>query len=83
MTLKIVGDSFLFFDVRIGFSLWLKNIGVPLYGQTDIVGRLFSFLLRLVNIIIRGALLGVVAIVHLCFIALWIGLPIYIIQLVF
>jgi len=35
-------------------GLWLKNIFVPMFGQTDWQGRITSFFMRLVNVIGRG-----------------------------
>lgn len=44
-------------EKALGFSIWLKNIFVPMYGQADWAGRLISFFIRLVQIIVRGILL--------------------------
>lgn len=44
-------------EKALGFSIWLKNIFVPMYGQADWAGRLISFFIRLVQIIARGILL--------------------------
>ena len=38
-------------------GLWLKNIFVPMYGQTDWQGKLMSFFVRLANVVIRAGLL--------------------------
>ena len=63
--------------------LWLKNIFVPMYGQTDWQGRLMSFFMRLVNIVVRfiGMMLWVV-IVFFIFM-LWIAFPIFITYMLF
>ena len=44
-------------EVSLGFSIWLKNIFVPMYGQRDLAGRVISFVMRLVQIIFRGVVL--------------------------
>ncbi len=63
-------------EKSLGFHVWLKNIFVPMYGQTDWAGRLISFLVRLVQVIGRGLILLVWII--FCFIALilWLVIPI-------
>lgn len=62
-------------EKSLGFSVWLKNIFVPMYGQHDWTGRLISFLVRLVQIIVRGlALLFWLAVVVIIFFA-WLALP--------
>lgn len=40
-------------------GLWLRNIFVPMYGQHDIEGRLISFVMRVVQIILRTFALAV------------------------
>ena len=37
-----------------GFLLWLKNLFVPMYGETGFTGRTVSFFVRLVMVIFRG-----------------------------
>ncbi len=37
-----------------GFSLWARNLFVPMYGETGFSGRLVSFVMRLVMVIVRG-----------------------------
>ena len=37
-----------------GFILWLKNLFVPMYGETGFTGRTVSFFVRLVMVIFRG-----------------------------
>ncbi len=61
--------------VSAGLGLWVKNLFVPMYGQNDLWGRITSFIVRFVNIIVRALWVGIWAL--LCFIALcvWIALP--------
>ena len=44
---------------NIGFTVWLKNLFVPMYGETELSGRLVSFGVRLGVLGFRG--LGVLA----------------------
>lgn len=50
-------------------DLWLKNLFVPMFGQTDWQGRIASFFIRVVNVIVRSIMLliwsGVVFVVSL------------------
>ena len=64
-------------EKSLGFSVWLRNIFVPMYGQYDFPGRLISFIIRLVQIIFRGALLLVLLFLLLIILFLWLLLPIF------
>lgn len=57
-------------------GLWLLNIFVPMFGQYDWQGRLVSFFVRLVNVIIRSLLLIVWMILSFVVFTLWIIIPI-------
>jgi len=37
----------------LNFFIWLKNIFVPMYGQSDFEGRLISFFVRLAQVFFR------------------------------
>jgi hypothetical protein len=37
-----------------GLTIWVKNLFVPMYGETSISGKLISFFMRLVMVIGRG-----------------------------
>jgi hypothetical protein len=63
----------------LGVFIWLKNIFVPMYGQSDFVGRLISFGIRLVQIIARGFLLIIWLIFCIFLILAWLALPVLII----
>jgi len=64
-------------EKSLGFSVWLRNIFVPMYGQHDFPGRLISFIIRLVQIIFRGALLLVLLMLLLAILLGWLLLPIF------
>lgn len=60
-------------------GLWLKNIFVPMFGQTDWQGRITSFFMRLVNVIGRGfGLLIWTTVVWILFL-LWLVIPAFIV----
>lgn len=41
-----------------GLGVWVRNLFVPMYGDTSIIGRLISFGIRLVMIAVRGAVVA-------------------------
>ncbi len=64
-------------EEALGFFIWLKNIFVPMYGQRDFVSRLISFLMRSVQIIIRGTALLLLSLFLLLIIIVWLTFPIF------
>ena len=60
----------------LGFSVWLKNIFVPMYGQYDWAGRLISFFIRLIQIIFRGGVLFFWGGICLFLTISWLALPV-------
>ena len=56
------------FNLTLGFSIWVKNLFVPMFGQRDIAGRIISFFLRLVQIIFRGIIVLIFCVLNLIFI---------------
>ncbi len=68
--------SFLQEEQRVlGFTVWLKNIFVPMYGQHDFSGRLISFVIRLFQIVVRGLALIFWALLSLIALIIWLALP--------
>lgn len=59
-------------------GLWLKNIFVPMFGQSDFQGRLVSIFIRFLNVIFRtiGLLIWVMLVVVIFFV--WILFPMFI-----
>ena len=41
--------------VRLGVGVWIRNLFVPMYGETSFAGRVISFFMRLIMITVRGA----------------------------
>lgn len=74
-TLKGVFNFWREQEASLGFSVWLKNIFVPMYGQHDFAGRAISFFIRLVQIIFRGAALLIFIILGLLFLVAYLILP--------
>jgi small-conductance mechanosensitive channel len=61
---------------NLGFSVWLKNIFVPMYGQRDFAGRIISFVIRLVQVIVRGLILLIWFFLALLALLSWLLLPV-------
>jgi len=59
--------------------LWLKNIFVPMYGQSDFQGRLVSFFMRLVNFIGRSIALFFWIFVVIFIFLLWLAFPVFVV----
>lgn len=66
-------------EKSLGFSIWLKNIFVPMYGQYNFAGRIISFFVRLVQVIFRGIALLIFLILGLISILIWLLFPILLI----
>jgi len=64
-------------QINLGIAVWVKNIFTPMYGQRDFISRLISFVIRLLQIFVRG--LGLLFWLILCLAAavLWLVLPIF------
>lgn len=43
------------FSKSVALRVWMKNLFVPMYGDTSFAGRAISFFIRLVMIFFRGA----------------------------
>ncbi len=70
-------------EKSLGFTIWSKNIFVPMYGQYDWAGRTISFFIRLIQIIFRGlALIFWLAIVLASLVA-WLLMPVFLVIAIF
>lgn len=58
-------------------SLWMKNIFVPMFGQSDWQGRIMSFFMRVANIFFRSIGLLIWALCLLGLVIVWLLLPIF------
>lgn len=59
----------------IGFTVWLKNILRPMYGQYDFFGIIISIVIRSVQIIFRGLIMLIWIGLSLLALAAWLALP--------
>lgn len=62
----------------LGVLIWFKNIFKPMYGQTDLQGRLISFFMRVVQIFFRSLLMLFFIIFSVLAILLWLIFPFFI-----
>lgn len=60
---------------RLAPGLWLANIFVPMFGQYDIQGRLVSFFMRFIQIIVRAFALLVWIVFCLILFFVWLAIP--------
>jgi len=70
-------------EKSLGFSVWAKNIFVPMYGQSDWAGRLISFFVRLVQIIFRGVALLFWIVICILLTIFWLALPLMLLLALF
>ncbi|PJA46967.1 hypothetical protein CO172_03370 [Candidatus Uhrbacteria bacterium CG_4_9_14_3_um_filter_36_7] len=66
-----LSSSFIFFKNQaqnLEIHIWIKNLFVPMYGATDIQGKLISFFLRLLIIFVRLLVLFIYLILIILFI---------------
>lgn len=65
-------------NVHLAPFLWLKNIFVPMYGQTDWQGRLMSIFMRFFNVIFRSLALLIWSVVVWVLLLVWLALPVFV-----
>jgi len=77
--IKKIKSLFIFLkdkEKNLGFSVWLKNIFVPMYGQRDFAGRLISFAIRLIQVIVRGLIFLIWLFLTLGALLIWLFFPV-------
>lgn len=83
---KLVGIKciHLFQDTNMSLAplLWLKNIFVPMFGQTDWQGRLTSIFMRFVNIIGRSIALIFATFFIVCLFFVWLLIPPFVLYMI-
>jgi len=57
-------------------GLWIKNLFVPMFGQTDRQGRLMSIFMRFANFVGRSIALFIWTVLVIGLVLLWVILPI-------
>jgi len=63
---------------RLAPLLWLKNIFVPMFGQRDWQGRIVSFFMRFINVILRGVTLFFVFLIIVLLFFVWAAFPFFV-----
>ena len=67
-----------------GLMVWVKNLFVPMYGETGFAGRAISFFIRLVMIIGRGFGVLVWALINVLFFVVYlIALPLFLLSFIY
>jgi len=74
MVSRAVGRSVKNQYINLGLGVWLTNLFVPMYGATDIAGRVISFFIRFFMIIVRGFALLLWIILVIVFFAAYLSL---------
>ncbi len=67
-------------NAMFGFTVWVKNIFTPMYGQHDLAGRVISIIVRLGNIVVRGVVMALACAAAVILFAAWIVLPVIIVM---
>ena len=70
-------------NVNLGPGLWLKNIFVPMFGQTDWQGRMMSIFMRFVNVVGRGIALFFWIFIVFFFLVFWLLFPVFVVYMMF
>ena len=63
-------------------GLWLRNMFVPMFGQTDFQGRMTSIFMRFVNVVGRSIALFFWILIVIGLFALWIVFPLFIVMMI-
>lgn len=77
--LSKVGALFKAGNAFLAPGLWLKNLFVPMFGQYDWQGRIVSFFMRAIQVLVRGFGLAVWGIFCGGVIVLWFIFPVVVI----
>jgi hypothetical protein len=64
----------------LGLLVWFSNLLVPMYGQTDLPGRLISLIIRLMQVFFRGSIMMIWVFLALMLVILWLIAPIAVIN---
>lgn len=83
-TAQIFLDSVRRMYKSLALDVWIKNLFIPMYGDTSFVGRSISFVIRLVMIVVRTIVLVIFSIAMLViFIGYVFVLPFTIVSLIY
>lgn len=75
-TFRFIADMIRAGNEELAPWLWLKNLFVPMFGQTDLQGRIVSVFMRLVNVAFRSVFLVFWTIVSIFIGLLWVSIPV-------
>lgn len=64
---------------RLAPGIWLANIFVPMFGQFDWQGRIVSFFMRVVQVVVRTGVLAIWLVVCLLLFFSWFVIPVVVI----
>ena len=68
----------------LGLGIWLKNLFTPMYGETEIAGRIISFFMRIVVLIGKGIFFVIWTAIMLAFFAAYlIVLPFVVLMILY
>lgn len=60
----------------LALDVWLLNIFVPMYGQSDVASRVISFVIRVIQIVLRFAIMVIISWLILLIPLIYLGLPV-------
>lgn len=60
---------------ELSWFIWFKNLFVPMYGQSDFIGRIISFFVRFFQIFFRGIFMLFYLLLVFAFLLSWVVLP--------
>jgi hypothetical protein len=63
---------------QLALKLLILNIFKPMFAQSDSAGRIISFFMRIVILIARSVFFAIFAVLQLCILILWVGVPLYV-----
>lgn len=63
-------------------GLWVKNLFVPMYGQYDWQGRIISFVVRLVQIVVRSFAYAVWLVLLVCMGVFYLCIPLFLVSFI-
>ncbi len=68
-------QSLLYRSSSYGLRIWIRNFFVPMYGQSDIQGKVVSVFMRLIVLVGRSLALAFEAAIYVLGLCLWIVAP--------
>ncbi len=66
-------------EESLALKVWATNIFKPMFGQYDWQGKIISFFVRLIQIIVRSIIMLLVLLFFIILFLIWLALPVFII----